>query len=160
MNAGVGFSRYFFLRLSLGLLAYCLLNPSWAGSLSWDSLSAQERSVLQDYEAKWSGFSTDKQNSLQRWAALPAGQREQIRSQYTQWNNLPLTRRIALQRKLDHYRSLSVEKREKIKKWRNWVKSLPTVEQQTLRDEWAQLSDLERKQYIQELAKKYGAPPL
>lgn len=148
------------LRLSFGLLMYSLVTSSWAGSLSWESLSTQERKVLQEYQTQWSKLPTDKQSALKRWAALPESQRAQIRSQYTQWNNLPLTRRIALQRKLDHYRSLPTDKREKIKKWQGWIKGLPMLEQQKLRQQWSYMSPAERRKYIQELTKKYGAPPL
>jgi hypothetical protein len=73
---------------------------------------------------------------------------------------LPPNHRAVLQNKLEHYRSLPLAKREKIKKWRNWIKGLPLIEQQKLRERWGKLSNSERKSYIQDLAKKYGAAPL
>lgn len=153
-------SKLAWLRLFVGVVVYSLFTLSWAGGVSWSGLSTQEQMVLKEFEAQWPNFPTAKQDALKRWAGLPASQREQIRSQYTQWNSLPPARRSSLQRKLEYYRSLPVQKREKIKKWRNWIKGLPLMEQQKLREQWSQLGHRERKQYIQELAKKYGAAPL
>jgi len=153
-------SNYLLIKIIIGFICYCLFSPSWAGSLSWDSLSNQEKTILKSYQTQWLNLTTDKQSSLKRWASLPSEQREHIRSQYSQWKELSPDYRMMLRMKLEHYRSLPPEKREKMKKWRDWMKTLPLSEQNKLHNQWPSLSGLERKQYINELAKKYGRPSL
>ena len=55
--------------------------PQSAPAVSWNSLSAEQRQLLADFESRWSQLPPQRQRSLargsQRWLTMPPEQRQQ-----------------------------------------------------------------------------------
>lgn len=129
---------------------------AWADGTAWDALSADQQGVLQSYQEQWAALPENTQQVLLRWAALPESERVRIKSRHKQWNALSAQRQAKILRKLERYKRMPLEKRLKIKAWRDWVKTLPEHEQQSLHEKWPDMGSGERKEYIQQLEDKYG----
>ncbi|WML90527.1 DUF3106 domain-containing protein [Thiothrix lacustris] len=149
-----------FISFGLALLtALTLLLASesvMAGVLKWEALSSTEQSVLKAFQGEWESLPEKTQGSLRRWAAKPAAERVRIKQRFNDWSKLSEPQQKNLTKQLKRYRAMSVEQKVRIKQWHGWVKKLPETERKKLREEWKNMSDVERKAYMKVLQEKYG----
>ncbi|MDD5394228.1 MAG: DUF3106 domain-containing protein [Thiothrix sp.] len=127
-----------------------------ADTVKWSELNGNEQAVLRPFAGDWDDFPEGKQTTLRRWAAKPPTERGRIKQRYTEWKQLSPAQQRKVAAQLQHYKAMPTAKKARIKVWYQWVKTLPLAEQQKLRQVWPDMSDAERKAYMQSLRQRYG----
>ncbi len=66
--------------------------PSWADGIPWETLSEEQRKILEPVAEKWDSLPREKQLRLQkgakRWASMPQDQRRKVKDQFKKWEKL------------------------------------------------------------------------
>lgn len=127
-----------------------------AGSVKWEDLNSNEKSVLKAFQGEWESFPDKTQGSLRRWAAKPATERTRIRKRFGEWKQLSPQQQKKVARQLKRYKEMSPAQKARIRQWHEWVKKLPEGERKKLRELWPGMGDAERRAYMKELQRKYG----
>ncbi|MDQ5769839.1 DUF3106 domain-containing protein [Thiothrix subterranea] len=146
----------FFMAL-LTMMALLLAGGNaMAGSVTWESLSDNEKSVLKAFQSDWSSLSDKTQGNLKRWAAKPATERSRIKQRFGDWQQLSAAQQKKIAKQLKRYKAMSPAQKAKIKQWHEWVKKLPENERKQLREKWPSMTDVERRAYMKDLQQQYG----
>ena len=132
--------------------------PVFAAELGWAQLSERERTILKPFQQRWGKYSAGTRKTMLAWARLSPGKRTKIKKRHAQWGALSATSKAKVISKLNRYKRMPKWKRDKLKAWRKWVKSLPKAEQKKLHKRLPGMGTKQRKEYIQQLEKKYGKP--
>jgi hypothetical protein len=84
--------------------------PQSAPAVSWDSLSAEQRQLLADFESRWSRLPPQRQRSLargsQRWLSMPPEQRQQAGERFKRWKSLDADQRKAIRERYRQFKQL------------------------------------------------------
>jgi uncharacterized protein (DUF2336 family) len=152
-------SKFWLACFLLGLVMQMMGGRAMADSVRWADLGSNEQAVLKPFIKDWDVFPEAKQKTLRRWAGKPASERARIREHYAEWNKLNREQQQTVVRQLKHYKQMSAAQRARVKAWHQWVKKLPDSEQQKLRQLWPAMGSAARKNYMQDLQKKYGGRP-
>ena len=127
-----------------------------ADSFSWDSLSNAEKKSLKNYKSKWNSFSKAEKRSLKKWSKIPPAKWKRMKLKYRQWKSLTPAQRRSLEKKIKRYKaSTTKEKRVRLRKWQEWVNSLPPTVRTKFKQAWRVMSKKERRAYYHKLKKKY-----
>lgn len=127
-----------------------------AGSVKWEDLNGNERSVLKAFQKEWESFPDKKQKALRRWASIPATERARIRERFGEWKQLSPPQQKKVARQLARFKAMPPAQKARIKSWHEWVKKLPEDERKKLKQKWPGMTEAERKAYMRDLQKKYG----
>lgn len=150
-------SKFWSVCFVLGLALQMMGGQVMAGAVKWTELDSHEQAVLKPFGTAWDTFPEAKQNTLRRWAGKPEAERAKIKQRFVEWNKLSREQQRTVAKQLNHYKQMSAAQRARLKAWHQWVKRLPAAEQQKLRQLWPGMGNAERKNYMQDLQKKYGS---
>jgi hypothetical protein len=148
----IGFLIAVWAVLTLSLIS----GNAMAGTVKWEMLDSNEKSVLAAFQKEWESLPDKTQGSLRRWAAKPASERARIKQRFGEWQQLSAIQQKTVAKQLKRYRAMSVEQKARIRQWHEWVKKLPDAERKKLREQWSSMNDAERRAYMKELQGKYG----
>lgn len=148
----IGFLIAVWVVLTLSLVS----GNAMAGTVKWETLDSNEKSVLEAFQKEWESLPDKTQSSLRRWAAKPASERARIKQRFGEWQQLSATQQKTVAKQLKRYRAMSAEQKARIQQWHEWVKKLPDAERKKLREQWSSMNDAERRAYMKELQGKYG----
>nr|CAA6811026.1 MAG: Unknown protein [uncultured Thiotrichaceae bacterium] len=149
-------NRYYFPLLVFVLVFQVFSIKVYAGGVSWEQLSGQEKNVLSHLKQRWNGYSDYKQVKMQRWAKQPKSARRLIKKRFKQWSKLTVPRRSKIKSELRRFKEMSPSKREKLKAWWRWLKKLPVSVQRKLKKKLPGMTKAQKKAYIEQLEKQYG----
>lgn len=147
--------EYFFL-LVFFLALQVFPGKVFAGGVSWNQLSSQEKNVLSDFKQRWGKYSASKQKKLRRWAKKPLSARRLIKKRFKQWSALSVSSRAKIKLELQRYKSMPHSQRIKLKAWWRWVKKLPASVRRKLEQKLPGMTKAQKREYIRQLEKKYG----
>ena len=149
--------RYWRWMLRLLILLGVLL-PLGAQAVSWDELSAEQRTVLDGYRSAWTGMSDERQLTLargaERWAKMNRGQRADIETRYQRWQQLPEAQRQRLLKRYNEFQSLRPAQQRALRQRLRHFRRLPVERQQALRERFRRLSPQERGRGLERLRER------
>jgi hypothetical protein len=127
------------LVLLLGLVAAWPANAADPAPLpNWEQLSdAQRQALIAPLRERWNSQPQARQNMLEharRWQAMSPQQREQAR------------------RGQQRFERMSPQQREQSRQLFQAMRALPESERQALRQRWGQMSEQQRRQWLQQHA--------
>ena len=149
-------NEYFFFLLVFFLALQLFPGKVYAGGVSWNQLSSQEKNVLSDFKQRWGKYSAYKQKKLRRWAKKPLSARRLIKKRFNQWSALGASSKAKIKVELQRYKRMPHSKRIKLKAWWRWVKKLPAAVRRKLEEKHPDMSKAQQREYIRQLEKKYG----
>lgn len=151
-----GQHEYYTLLLIFLLVFQFMPTQAVAGGVSWEQLSAKEKSVLSHLKQHWNTYPAFKQKKIQRWARQPSSTRKLMKKRFGQWSKLSSSRKAKIKLQLKRYKGMSPAKRSKLKAWFRWVSKLPRHEQNMLKRKLPGMNQRQKQKYIRDLERKYG----
>lgn len=156
MNVRIHHEYYLFL-LVFFLVLQVFPGKVYAGGVSWDQLSSQEKNVLSNLKQRWGNYPAYKQKKMQRWAKKPASARRLIKKRFGQWSALSASSKAKIKAELKRYKRMPPDKRLKLIAWWKWVSRLPESVRRKLKQKLPGMTPQQKKEYIRQLEQQYGS---
>lgn len=141
------------LALVVALCACALLSPAAFAlddEVSWASLSAQQKRVLQRLEPRWDEFDLHKRQALARgaarWQSMTPQQKKRARKRFAWWAQLPEARRDRIRAFHRQWQDLTPQEKIQIRKNFRRFRSLPPARQKELRERFRKMTPEQRRQ--------------
>jgi Protein of unknown function (DUF3106) len=128
----------------------------------WQSLSAEQQHLLQNYQGKWNSLPPDKQEALskgsQRWLSMSPEQRSGAQQRFSQWRAMPPEQRQELRQRWQQFKSLPPEQQQRVRESFQRFRQMPPERRQELRRQWHQMSPEQRRNFTHRAPLPAGRP--
>lgn len=137
----------------LWLLLLSGAGSAWAAeAIGWDSLSAPERELLQEWEPRWASLPDEQQQRLrdnaQAWLRLTPEERAGFRARAGAWDALPAAERARRRERFEAFQRMPPEEQARLRREFQRFRGLPPEQRRRLREEFERMTPAERRAFL------------